>query len=342
MERAATWNGWGEEEKLLQLAGYLKGKALQEMMSECDRSSFSMAATKLKQKLDQGAKKLADQDFCHATQKQKESVSNLIHHLEKFRQAYGREALLQKLETLCYTASCIEGLRVEIMQAPAVSGAQSYAEPCVAAKNAQHRQDELYKRQAYSNSTGKTERTTHSPQPGTGSRPPTNNNSGTNQENAKRCFICNKVGHLKRECRQGNQVEGRPRPPRTNQVRFRQQQPPQSTPMEQDLQAFLESSSDEEVVHQVRVKDTGSQTQCVKLSVQVVPVYDVIDIGSDITIIGGKLFKRVVLAARLKKRDFMKLVIRHQGYMTKSHLYLMREWTWKYSLRIRQCVLLSI
>ena len=47
------------------------------------------------------------------------------------------------------------------MQASAVSGAQSCVELCVSAKNEQHRQDELYKRQAYSNSTGKTERTTH-------------------------------------------------------------------------------------------------------------------------------------------------------------------------------------
>ena len=76
--------------------------------------------------------------------------------------------------------------------------------------------------------------------------------------------------------------------------------------MKQDPQAFLESSSDEEVVRQVRVRDTGSRTQCVKLSVQGVPVYGIIDSGADITIIGGKLFKRVALAARLKKRDFMK------------------------------------
>ena len=89
-------NGWGEEEKLLQLAGYLKGKAFQEwnLMNERDRSLFSMVATKLKQKLEQGANKLAAQDFRHATQKQKENASDFIHRLEKlFRRAYGREAL---------------------------------------------------------------------------------------------------------------------------------------------------------------------------------------------------------------------------------------------------------
>ena len=52
-------------------------------MSECERNSFSRAAAKLKQKLDQGAKKLAAQDFLHANQKQKKSVSDFIHRLEK-------------------------------------------------------------------------------------------------------------------------------------------------------------------------------------------------------------------------------------------------------------------
>lgn len=53
LERAATWNGWSEEEKLLQLAGNLNGKAVQEwnLMSEHDRKSCSTAAMKLKQKL---------------------------------------------------------------------------------------------------------------------------------------------------------------------------------------------------------------------------------------------------------------------------------------------------
>ena len=35
-------------------------------------------------------------------------------------------------------------------------------------------------------------------------------------------------------------------------------------------------------------------------------MYGIIDSGADITIIGGRLFKRVALAARLKKKDFMK------------------------------------
>ena len=118
LERAATWNGWGEEEKLLQLAGYLKGKALQEwnLMSERDRSSFSMAATKLKQKLDHGAKKLVAQDFRQAIQKQKESVSDFIYHLEKlFRQAYGREALTAETRDTLLYSQLQEGLRLKIM-----------------------------------------------------------------------------------------------------------------------------------------------------------------------------------------------------------------------------------
>ena len=57
---------------------------------------------------------------------------------------------------------------------------------------------------------------------------------------------------------------------------------------------------------QIRVKDSGSVTQCIKLSLQGVPVYGIIDSSTDIAIIGGKLFKRVALAARLKKKNFIK------------------------------------
>lgn len=89
-------------------------------------------------------------------------------------------------------------------------------------------------------------------------------------------------------------------------MQSREPQTPQANPTNEDPLTFLQSSSDDEVVRQVRVSDKGSMTQCVKLCIQGVPVYGIIDSGADITIIGGKLFKKVALAARLKKRDFMK------------------------------------
>ena len=305
--RAATWNGWSKEEKLLQLAGYLKGKALQEwnLMSEHDRRSFSTAATKLKEKLDQGVKKIAAQDFRHATQKQKESVLDFIHRLEKmFRRAYGREALTTETRDALLYGQLQEGLKLEIMQAPAVSGSQSYAELCVAAKNEQYRQEELQKRHLYNNVDAgrRMERINHPPQSGTGAQGARNIPSAA-QEATKRCFICNKVGHLKKDCRQGRKAEERSRMAWTNQVRLRQSQAPQVGSNQEDPLTFLQSSSDEEVVRQVQVSDTGSISQCVKLFIQGVPVYGIIDSGADITIIGGKLFKRVALAAQLKKKD---------------------------------------
>jgi len=68
--RAATWNEWSEEVKLLQLAGYLRVKALQEwnLISTKDCSSFELATAKLQEKLDHGIWKLAAQGLRHAIQ----------------------------------------------------------------------------------------------------------------------------------------------------------------------------------------------------------------------------------------------------------------------------------
>ena len=45
LKRAAEWNTWGSDELLLQLAGYLKGRALQEwnLLTEMERSSYDKA-----------------------------------------------------------------------------------------------------------------------------------------------------------------------------------------------------------------------------------------------------------------------------------------------------------
>lgn len=152
LERAATWNGWSESEKLLQLAGHLKGKAIQEwnLMEEADKTSYNRATVALRGRVDQGSTKLAAQDFRHAAQKAKETVAEFIHRLEKvFRRAYGRDTMATETRDALLFGQLQEGLHLGIMQAPAVSGAQSYAELCVAAKNEQRRQEEIQKRQQY-------------------------------------------------------------------------------------------------------------------------------------------------------------------------------------------------
>ena len=51
----------------------------------------------------------------------------------------------------------------------------------------------------------------------------------------------------------------------------------------------------------VRLADNGSTPQCVKLQVQEVPAYSIIDSGADITIM-GILFKKVAAVAKFSKR----------------------------------------
>ena len=67
LERAAILNGWTEEEKLLQLAGYLRERARQEwtLLGEDSKKSYSVAIELLYNRLDFGRQALATQDFLH-------------------------------------------------------------------------------------------------------------------------------------------------------------------------------------------------------------------------------------------------------------------------------------
>lgn len=71
------------------------------------------------------------------------------------------------------------------------------------------------------------------------------------------------------------------------------------------LQGFLCSSDEEDTtrVKAVRVSDRGSQSQCVKVQVQGVPAYGVLNSGADITIMVGMLFRKGATITRLKRRD---------------------------------------
>lgn len=53
----------------------------------------------------------------------------------------------------------------------------------------------------------------------------------------------------------------------------------------------------------MQVKNTGSKSQSVLVEIEGVPARGIVDTGSDITIIGGELFKHVATMARLQKQQ---------------------------------------
>lgn len=68
------------------------------------------------------------------------------------------------------------------------------------------------------------------------------------------------------------------------------------------MDLLYSSDSDSGNVNAVRVQDEGSKPRCARVLVQGVPAYGIVDTAADITIIGGKLFKKVASVARLKKK----------------------------------------
>ena len=128
LERAATWNGWTEEEKLLQLAGYLRGRARQEWMLLADdnKKCYATAIETLKNRLDFGRQALATQDFRHLRQEENENVSDFIRKLEHtFKLAYGRDPMLRETRAALLYGQMQNGSKDELMAALAVSGAQN-------------------------------------------------------------------------------------------------------------------------------------------------------------------------------------------------------------------------
>ena len=216
LERVSLWNAWSEEEQMIQLAGHLKGRALQEwnLLHPDQRSTFTQATEALRSHLDTASKVVAAQDFRHTAQRDEESVSDFIHRLERtFRAAYGRDAMsIETRDTLLY-GQFQDGLSLQLMQGPAVSGARNYAQLCIAAKNEEKRLADLKKRREYAKlhipTTSPPRRPfdrprqssdtpdSHSPMSYTSSsaRPP-----GVAKTNLK-CFYCGKPGHKRDDCR---------------------------------------------------------------------------------------------------------------------------------------------
>ena len=82
--RASTWNEWTEDELLLQLAGHLRGRALQEweLLSTTSKETYSAAGESLRARLDPGSRALSAQDFRHTRQGALEGVATFIRRLE--------------------------------------------------------------------------------------------------------------------------------------------------------------------------------------------------------------------------------------------------------------------
>lgn len=152
LERAHAWNEWSEEELLLQLAGHLHGRALQEwgLLDADTKMSYKQAVEALHLHLDPGSRNLVAQYFRHTSQADEEKVADFIRRLERtFNVAYGREGMSVETHDTLLHGQFQDGLKHELKRAAAVSGAQSYKELCLTAWNEEKGLAELKNRQQY-------------------------------------------------------------------------------------------------------------------------------------------------------------------------------------------------
>ena len=208
-----------------------------------------------------------------------------------------------------------EGLKYDVMRAPSVSGAQGCKELCLAAKNEEKRLAELKK---YLRPTILVSQHPSSRKPVL-NKPPEIQPSSKPQKTGTeptRYYLCNKTGHLARDCQAPRTVSGgrtgerKGKHVNAKQVRTAQEGGQQSSQQthhqREDPLPFLYSSESEdgEDVRRVRVNDKGSCPQLAGVEIQGVPAQGITDSGADISIMGGELFKRIAAVARLKRRDF--------------------------------------
>lgn len=110
--RAADWNQWTDEDTFIQLAGHLRGRAIQEwtLLRETEKETLDDAVAALRSRLDPGSRALVAQDFRHAAQRENEIVADYISRLEQlFRRAYGREGMSDETRDMLLHSQLQEG-----------------------------------------------------------------------------------------------------------------------------------------------------------------------------------------------------------------------------------------
>ena len=191
------------------------------------------------------------------------------------------------------------------MRAQAVSGAQSYKELCLAARNEEKRLAEFRKWQQYHQVGKDTSKSRDSDKRGEPKDKKMRADSlALVPQDARKCFVCHWAGHLACDCTKRTQNRGR----RNEQPSSKQIATGQSSNADTDQKRTLQLlfPADDESgskVDVVRVPDRGSRPRSARVDIQGVPAYGVVDSGSDVTIMGGELLYKVAAVAKLRRRD---------------------------------------
>ena len=170
-----------------------------------------------------------------------------------------------------------EGLRYNLIKSPAVSGADSYGQLCIAAKHKEKRLNELPRRQQYLVEAGKKGEARGRPQQaankgetGGQSQQPSNTKMsekrGEPRGELRHCYTCGSTDHLARSCKKRKAESAGPTKwsakntdPRTKAIRSKE------NPLD-----FLQPDTDDESgdVKTVRIQDKGSRPREVVVDVQ--------------------------------------------------------------------------
>ena len=200
LEQAQVWNDWMEEELLLQLAGHLCGRAIQEwgLLNTNTKKSYSQAIKALRLRLDPGSRTVAAQDFRHTVHVEEQKVVDFLRRLKRtLNITYGRKGISVETRDTLQHGQIQDGLKDELMTVTVVSGAESYKALCLAARNEEKQVAELKKKQHYLKPSTLLQPVKkpveNKAQVSTATKP---SESNPIIPDSRKCVLCHKPGHL--------------------------------------------------------------------------------------------------------------------------------------------------